>query len=51
MRRSTAVVVGWDAEPRGVLTILTGNGAPELNGLLDRLAERIVEVPAPRGGR
>jgi DAK2 domain fusion protein YloV len=35
-----AVVEGLLAEPRGLLTILSGEGAPELNGLLQRLAER-----------
>ena len=41
-----AVVERLLAEPRGVLTILTGEDAPELNGLLERIAER---APGPRG--
>jgi DAK2 domain fusion protein YloV len=41
------------AEPRGVLTILTGEGAPELNGFLDGIAERHpgVEVDVQDGGQ
>jgi DAK2 domain fusion protein YloV len=39
-----AVVERLLAEPRGLLTILTGEGAPELNGLLERLAERHPEI-------
>ncbi len=48
-----AVVEGLLAEPRGLLTILAGEGAPELNGLLDRLAERHpeVEVDVQEGGQ
>ena len=47
------VVEGLLAEPRGVLTILTGEGAPELNGLLARLAERHpeIEVDVQEGGQ
>jgi uncharacterized protein len=39
-----AVVERLLAEPRGLLTIPTGEGAPELNGLLERLAERHPEI-------
>jgi len=41
------------AEPRTVLTVLTGESAPPLNGLLDRLAERHpdVEVDVQEGGQ
>ena len=41
------------AEPRGVLTILTGEGAPELNGLLDELAGRHpgLEIDVQDGGQ
>ena len=39
-----AVVERLLTEPRGLLTILTGEGAPELNGLLERLAERHPEL-------
>jgi fatty acid kinase len=39
-----AVVEGLLAEPRGLLTILAGEGAPALNGLLGRLAEHHPEV-------
>jgi fatty acid kinase len=48
-----AVVEGLLAEPRSVLTILTGDGAPALNGLLDRLAQRHpeVEVDVQDGGQ
>ena len=45
---AAAVVERLLAEPRGVLTILTGEGAPELNGLLDRLA---AVAPGARGRR
>ena len=36
------------AEPRDVLTVLTGEGAPPLNGVLDELA---AEAPRPRARR
>jgi hypothetical protein len=41
------------AEPRDVLTILTGEGAPPLNGLLDRIASvhPDVEVDVQDGGQ
>ena len=41
------------AEPRSVLTILTGEDAPPLNGLLDRISERHpdVEVDVQEGGQ
>jgi dihydroxyacetone kinase-like predicted kinase len=39
-----AVVESLLAQPRGLLTILSGEGAPELNGLLERLAERHPEL-------
>ena len=41
------------SEPRGVLTILTGDGAPELNGLLQRISELHpeVEVDVQDGGQ
>jgi fatty acid kinase len=40
-------------EPRGVLTVLTGEGVPELNGFLGRLAERHpdLEVEVQDGGQ
>ena len=48
-----AVVEGLLAESRGLLTILTGEGAPALTGLLDRLAEQHpeVEVDVQDGGQ
>ncbi len=50
---AAAVVADLLDEPRGVLTILTGEGAPELNGFLGRLAERHpdVEVDVQDGGQ
>ena len=50
---ATAVVEQLLSEPRGVLTILTGDGAPELNGLLQRIAELHpeVEVDVQDGGQ
>ena len=41
------------AEPRGVLTILTGEDAPELNGLLGRIAAEHpeLEVEVQEGGQ
>jgi fatty acid kinase len=41
------------AEPRGVLTILTGEGAPDVDGLLDRLSERHpeIEIDVHEGGQ
>jgi fatty acid kinase len=41
------------AEPRDVLTILTGEGAPELDGLLDELAEQHpgLEIDVQEGGQ
>jgi hypothetical protein len=41
------------AEPRGVLTILTGAGAPPLNGLLERIAAEHpgLEVEVQEGGQ
>jgi DAK2 domain fusion protein YloV len=39
-----AVVEQLLAVPRGLLTILSGEGAPALNGLLERLAERHPEL-------
>ncbi len=48
-----AVVEVLLAEPHGLLTILTGEGAPALNGLLERLAERHpeLEVDVQEGGQ
>jgi DAK2 domain fusion protein YloV len=48
-----AVVERLLADPREVLTILTGEDAPELNGLLGRLAERHpeLEVDVQDGGQ
>jgi fatty acid kinase len=48
-----AVIEGLLAEPRGLLTILTGEGAPSLNGVLERLAERHpeLEVDVQEGGQ
>ena len=50
---ATAVVEQLLSEPRGVLTILTGDGAPELNGLLQRIAalHPEVEVDVQDGGQ
>jgi DAK2 domain fusion protein YloV len=41
------------AEPRGVLTILTGEDAPALNGLLERLEQRYpdLEIEVQEGGQ
>ena len=41
------------AEPRGVLTILTGEDAPTLNGLLERIAVEHpdLEVEVQEGGQ
>jgi DAK2 domain fusion protein YloV len=41
------------AEPRDVLTVLTGEGAPPLNGLLDELAQRHpdLELDVHEGGQ
>ncbi len=41
------------AEPRGLVTILTGDASPELDGLLERIAERHpeVEVEVQDGGQ
>ena len=41
------------AEPRDVLTILTGEGAPELDGLLDELADQHpgLEIDVHEGGQ
>jgi dihydroxyacetone kinase-like predicted kinase len=41
------------AEPRGVLTILTGEDAPSLNGLLERIAGEHsgLEVEVQEGGQ
>jgi len=50
---AAAVVSHLLAEPREVLTILTGEGAPALNGLLDRIGESHpgVEVDVQEGGQ
>ena len=50
---AAAVVARLLVEPRDVLTILTGDAAPELNGLLDRIAESHpgVEVDVQDGGQ
>jgi len=50
---AAAVVTRLLGEPRGVLTILTGNEAPELNGLLGRISESYpeVEVDVHEGGQ
>jgi DAK2 domain fusion protein YloV len=50
---AAAVVARLLAEPRGVLTLLTGEGAPTLAGLLDRIAESHpgVEVDVQEGGQ
>ena len=49
----TAVVARLLAEPRSVLTVLTGDGAPALNGLLDGLAAEHpnVEIDVQEGGQ
>ncbi|HKD34294.1 MAG TPA: DAK2 domain-containing protein [Gaiellaceae bacterium] len=41
---AAAVAQGLLAKPREVLTLLAGDGAPELNGFLDELRERHPEV-------
>jgi uncharacterized protein len=41
---AAAVVERLLAQPRGVLTLLTGDEGPELDGLLERIAERHPEV-------
>ncbi|MGB2875237.1 MAG: DAK2 domain-containing protein [Gaiellaceae bacterium] len=48
-----AVAEGLLAESRDVLTLLTGEGAPPLNGLLDDLAERHpeLEIDVHEGGQ
>jgi dihydroxyacetone kinase-like predicted kinase len=48
-----AVADGLLAEPRELLTLLTGEGAPALNGLLDELARRHpdLEVDVHEGGQ
>jgi DAK2 domain fusion protein YloV len=48
-----AVVEGLLAEPRELLTLLTGEGAPPLNGLLDDLAGRHpdLEIDVHEGGQ
>ncbi len=50
---AAGVVAGLLAEPRSVLTILTGEGAPELNGLLARIGAEHpgVEVDVQDGGQ
>jgi dihydroxyacetone kinase-like predicted kinase len=50
---TAAVVEHLLSEPRGVLTILTGEGAQELNGVLGRIAELHpdVEVDVQDGGQ
>jgi dihydroxyacetone kinase-like predicted kinase len=50
---AAAVVARLLAEPRGVLTVLTGEEAPELNGLLGRIsaAHPDVEVDVQEGGQ
>jgi dihydroxyacetone kinase-like predicted kinase len=50
---SVAVVAGLLSEPRSVLTILTGEEAPELNGLLGRISGEYpdVEVDVQAGGQ
>jgi dihydroxyacetone kinase-like predicted kinase len=47
------VVAGLLAEPRSVLTILTGEQAPELNGLLGRISDSHpeLEVDVQEGGQ
>ena len=48
-----AVAEGLLAEPRDLLTLLTGEGAPPLDGLLDKLAERHpeLEIDVHEGGQ
>jgi dihydroxyacetone kinase-like predicted kinase len=50
---AATVVSGLLSDSRGVLTILTGDAAPELNGLLGRISERHpdVEVEVQDGGQ
>jgi DAK2 domain fusion protein YloV len=50
---AAAVVTRLLAGPRGVLTVLTGSDAPELNGLLGQISERYpeVEVDVHEGGQ
>ena len=50
---AAGVVAGLLAEPRSVLTILTGEGAPELNGLLGRISAEHprIEVDVQDGGQ
>jgi DAK2 domain fusion protein YloV len=47
------VADGLLAEPRDVLTLLAGDGAPELNGLVDELSERHpeLEIDLHEGGQ
>jgi len=48
-----AVAEGLLAEPRDLLTLLTGRNAPPLNGLVDELAERHpgLEIDVQEGGQ
>jgi DAK2 domain fusion protein YloV len=50
---AAGVVAGLLTEPRSVLTILTGEGVPELNGLLGRISTEhpSVEVDVQDGGQ
>jgi len=50
---AAGVVDGLLAEPRSVLTILTGEGSPELNGLLGRISAEHprIEVDVQDGGQ
>ena len=50
---AVSVVTRLLAEPRGVLTVLTGSEAPELNGFLGRISEGYpeVEVEVHEGGQ
>jgi DAK2 domain fusion protein YloV len=50
---ASAVVARLLSEPRGVLTILTGDRAPALNGLLGKISENYpdVEVDIQEGGQ
>jgi fatty acid kinase len=50
---AAVVVAGLLAEPRSVLTILTGEEAPELNGLLGRISDGHpeLEVDVQEGGQ
>ena len=50
---ATAVAEQLLAEPRGVLTLLTGADEPELNGLVEQIATRHpdVEVDVQAGGQ